>query len=55
VISVTSIGYAEKKELLCYRNGAQEGDLLCVSGDLGGAYVGITNFRKRKADIFRKP
>src|SRR5690606_12792802 len=40
VISVTSIGYADA-EKITYRNGAQEGDLICVSGDLGGAYVGL--------------
>lgn len=52
VISVTSIGYAEKGTV-CYRNGAQEGDLLCVSGDLGGAYVGL-QILEREKQIFLK-
>src|SRR5689334_24550649 len=40
VISVTSIGYADEADIV-YRNGAEEGDLICVSGDLGGAYTGL--------------
>src|SRR3546814_871608 len=34
VISVTSIGHAKAEDIV-YRSGAQEGDLICVSGDLG--------------------
>src|SRR5471030_3166216 len=34
VISVTSIGYADEKDVT-YRSGAEDGDLICVSGDLG--------------------
>ena len=40
VLSITSIGYADEDKV-AYRSGAKEGDLLCVSGDLGGAYVGL--------------
>ncbi len=40
VISVTVIGQAIKEDIV-YRNGAQEKDLVCVSGDLGGAYMGL--------------
>eukprot|EP01133_Synstelium_polycarpum_P011286 gene11286-13168_t len=54
VISVTSIGYADKKEV-CYRNGAQEGDLLCVSGDLGGAYVGLQILEREKQIFIENP
>src|ERR1700750_2236000 len=39
IISVTAIGYADENNIT-YRNTAKEGDLICVSGDLGGAYVG---------------
>lgn len=39
-ISITAIGSAEDSEIT-YRNGAQKGDLICVSGDLGGAYAGL--------------
>lgn len=54
VISVTSIGYADKEEI-CYRNGAQEGDLLCVSGDLGGAYVGLQILEREKQIYIENP
>lgn len=40
VISVTCIGEAEKENIV-YRNGAKETDLICVSGDLGAAYMGL--------------
>lgn len=39
-ISITAIGSAEESDIT-YRNGAQKGDLICVSGDLGGAYAGL--------------
>jgi thiamine-monophosphate kinase len=54
VISVTSIGYADK-EAICYRNGAEEGDLLCVSGDLGGAYVGLQILEREKQIFIENP
>lgn len=40
VISVTCIGIADKQDIV-YRNGAKESDLICVSGDLGAAYMGL--------------
>ena len=39
IISVTAIGEADENDLV-YRNGAKEGDLICVTGDLGAAYLG---------------
>jgi len=54
VISITSIGYAENGEVV-YRNGAQEGDLLCVSGDLGGAYVGLQILEREKLIFLENP
>ena len=54
VISVTSIGYAEEKNI-CYRNGAEEGDLICVSGDLGGAYVGLQLLAREKQVFLSTP
>lgn len=54
VISVTSVGYAEI-DSLCYRNGAQEGDLLCVSGDLGGAYIGLQLLEREKNIFLENP
>lgn len=39
-ISITCIGEARKEDIV-YRNGAKETDLICVSGDLGAAYLGL--------------
>ncbi len=54
VISVTSIGFAESSKI-CYRNGAQEGDLICVSGDLGAAYVGLQILEREKLIFLENP
>src|SRR5690554_5456651 len=54
VISVTSIGYAEEKDIT-YRSGAKEGDLICVSGDLGGAYVGLQLLEREKKIFLENP
>ncbi len=54
VISVTSIGYAAAEDI-CYRNGAGEGDLVCVSGDLGGAYVGLQILEREKQIFLENP
>jgi len=47
VISITAIGYAKKEELV-YRNGAKATDLLVVTGDLGGAYLGLQVLEREK-------
>ena len=47
IISITAIGAVEK-EKITYRNGAKEGDLLVVSGDLGGAYMGLQVLEREK-------
>lgn len=54
VISVTSIGYADEKDI-SYRSGAKEGDLICVSGDLGGAYVGLQLLEREKRIFLENP
>jgi thiamine-monophosphate kinase len=54
VISITAIG-ASKKENIVYRNGAKEGNLLCVSGDLGGAYMGLQILEREKAVFKENP
>jgi thiamine-monophosphate kinase len=51
VISITAIGIAEKNDLV-YRNTAREKDLLCVTGDLGGAYAGLLLLEREK-EIFK--
>ncbi|MCB9361305.1 MAG: thiamine-phosphate kinase [Flavobacteriales bacterium] len=47
IISITAIGEADKKEVV-YRNGAKENDLICVSGDLGGAFMGLQLLEREK-------
>ncbi len=47
-ISITCIGIAEKQSLI-YRNGAKDTDLICVSGDLGAAYMGLQLLEREKA------
>ncbi|SEN62359.1 thiamine-phosphate kinase [bacterium A37T11] len=54
VISVTSIGHAKAADIV-YRNGASEGDLICVSGDLGGAYVGLQLLEREKMIFLENP
>jgi thiamine-monophosphate kinase len=50
-LSLTAIGSAPKNEIV-YRNTAQKGDYICVSGDLGAAYVGL-HLLKRENEIFQ--
>jgi thiamine-monophosphate kinase len=47
VISITAIGQGEKDKLV-YRNGAKVGDLVCITGDLGAAYLGLQILEREK-------
>jgi len=47
IISVTAIGEVAPGNYVT-RGGAQKGDLLCVSGDLGGAFLGLTLLEREK-------
>lgn len=47
-ISITCIGVASP-ENITFRNGAKETDLICVSGDLGAAYMGLQLLEREKA------
>jgi thiamine-monophosphate kinase len=47
LISVSITGEVSADEVV-YRNGAKKGDLLCVSGDLGGAYTGLLILEREK-------
>lgn len=47
-ISITCIGEGEKGKTV-YRNGAKETDLVCVTGDLGAAYMGLQLLEREKA------
>ncbi|MFW5756296.1 MAG: thiamine-phosphate kinase [Tangfeifania sp.] len=50
-ISVSVLGEAKKEDLV-YRNGAEFGDILCVTGDLGGAYMGL-QLLERENEVFK--
>jgi thiamine-monophosphate kinase len=50
MISVTAIGQAKKEEIV-YRDGAKTNDLICVSGDLGAAYIGL-QLLEREKEVF---
>ena len=47
-ISITCVGVANKDQVV-YRNGAKETDIICVSGDLGAAYMGLQLLEREKA------
>jgi thiamine-monophosphate kinase len=54
VLSVTALGMVDKDKVV-YRSGAHDGDLLCVSGDLGGAYAGLLVLEREKAVFKANP
>jgi thiamine-monophosphate kinase len=54
VLSVTVLGYADENDIV-YRNTANEGDLICVSGDLGGAYTGLQLLEREKLVYLENP
>lgn len=54
VISITALGEANEEDLV-YRNTAKEGDLLCVTGDLGAAYVGLQLLEREKRIFMESP
>lgn len=47
IISVTVVGEVEKDKII-YRNTAKKNDIICVSGDLGGAYIGLQILEREK-------
>ncbi len=52
IISITAIGEVDKNKVV-YRNGANENDIICVSGNLGGAYMGL-QLLERERKLFEK-
>lgn len=50
-ISVTAIGAAQKEEIV-YRSGARENDIICATGDLGAAYMGL-QLLEREKEVFK--
>lgn len=53
-ISVTAIGQANPEDLV-YRNGAKPGNLICVTGDLGAAYLGLQILEREKQIYVEHP
>ncbi len=47
-ISVTAIGIAHDPSKIVYRSGATVGDILCLTGDIGGAYLGLQLLEREK-------
>lgn len=54
VISVSVLGVAEKDKIV-YRSTAKPGDIVCVTGDLGGAYVGLQILEREKQVFLQHP
>lgn len=54
VISITAIGRA-KKSKVSYRYGAQVNDILCVTGDLGAAFLGLQVLEREKQVYLSNP
>ena len=54
VISVSVIGEVQENKVV-YRSGAKENDLLVVSGDLGGAYMGLQLLEREKSVYIDNP
>lgn len=48
IISITAIGDVDEKDVV-YRSGAKPTDLIVVSGDLGGAYMGLQLLEREKS------
>ena len=54
IISVTAVGEGEEEKIV-YRSGAKIGDLICVSGDLGSAYLGLQMLEREKHVYLENP
>ncbi|HEY9488443.1 MAG TPA: thiamine-phosphate kinase [Chryseosolibacter sp.] len=54
IISVTAVGRVSKHKV-AYRNGARENDIVCVTGDLGGAFAGLQVLEREKQVFISNP
>jgi thiamine-monophosphate kinase len=54
VISITATGFVEKDKVV-YRNGAKPNDILCVTGDIGAAYLGLQVLEREKQVYMADP
>ena len=52
-ISITCIGEARKEDIV-YRNGAKDTDLICVTGDIGAAYMGLQLLEREKSVYYQQ-
>lgn len=52
-ISITCVGQARKEDIV-YRNGAKDTDLICVTGDLGAAYMGLQLLEREKSVYYQQ-
>lgn len=53
-ISITAIGVVNANRIV-YRNGAKAGEVICVTGDLGAAYVGLQLLEREKRLFLENP
>jgi thiamine-monophosphate kinase len=54
VINITALGTVDETKI-AYRDGAQENDIICVTGDLGGAYMGLQVLNREKKIFLENP
>ena len=54
VLSVTALGRVAKNKI-AYRKGAKENDILCVTGDLGAAFIGLQVLEREKQVFLSNP
>ncbi len=54
IISITAIGKVDKDKVV-YRNGAKPEQVICLSGDLGGAYIGLQILEREKQVFMADP
>ncbi len=54
IISVSILGEVNAQRV-AYRNSAKKGDILCVTGDLGGAYIGLQVLEREKQEYLANP
>lgn len=55
MLSITVIGSIDNEKSIVKRSGAKSGDLLCVTGDLGGAYAGLQLLEREKRVFLDHP
>ena len=54
VISITALGKGEEDKIV-YRSGAKPGDLICCTGDLGAAYLGLQILERERRLLAENP